>query len=242
MEGLGSSPLTRGKHRHAPCLRDISGLIPAHAGKTASTHATTRSTQAHPRSRGENAVSFEPSESRKGSSPLTRGKRTRDLLETIGVGLIPAHAGKTARPVRRKGLRWAHPRSRGENHWQEWALAQIPGSSPLTRGKPLHTRLCRGVHRLIPAHAGKTHAGCGWHDYRQAHPRSRGENWGRLVALAFECGSSPLTRGKRAGPSIAGAQLRLIPAHAGKTHAAATRTDHRQAHPRSRGENPCHSA
>ena len=30
----GSSPLTRGKQGHAPCLRDISGLIPAHAGKT----------------------------------------------------------------------------------------------------------------------------------------------------------------------------------------------------------------
>ena len=50
-------------------------------------------------------------------------------------------------------------------------------------------------------------------------------------------GSSPLTRGKRAGPSIAGAQLRLIPAHAGKTSERTEYLKRGRAHPRSRGEN-----
>ena len=50
-----------------------------------------------------------------GSSPLTRGKP--ELPEDIAgvVGLIPAHAGKTAGGPRRGRGAWAHPRSRGEN-------------------------------------------------------------------------------------------------------------------------------
>ena len=52
----GSSPLTRGKpHPGAKCDL-VSGLIPAHAGKT-SPHATgARPRKAHPRSRGENTT------------------------------------------------------------------------------------------------------------------------------------------------------------------------------------------
>ena len=50
-----------------------------------------------------------------------------------------------------------------------------------------------------------------------AHPRSRGEN-GELVEGGVEVlGSSPLTRGKLDGQVIKIGELRLIPAHAGKT-------------------------
>ena len=73
----GSSPLTRGKHVLAGTLGNVSGLIPAHAGKTGSgwTDATRRG--AHPRSRGENDAAGADSVEHKGSSPLTRGKLTR---------------------------------------------------------------------------------------------------------------------------------------------------------------------
>ena len=73
------------------------------------------------------------------------------------------------------------------------------GSSPLTRGKRAVLPVRRGGEGLIPAHAGKTDVyrcadhGCG------AHPRSRGENETRGVAWHPSEGSSPLTRGKRAG-------------------------------------------
>ena len=51
---VGSSPLTRGKHR-AVVLRQPTGrLIPAHAGKTPRPTASSTPTPAHPRSRGEN--------------------------------------------------------------------------------------------------------------------------------------------------------------------------------------------
>ena len=52
-----------------------------------------------------------------------------------------------------------------------------------------------------------------------------------------ECGSSPLTRGKRAGGDLDRPAIRLIPAHAGKTACRRPRRGRYPAHPRSRGEN-----
>ena len=72
---------------------------------------------------------------------------------------------------------------------------------------------------------------------RRAHPRSRGENAGGLVAERWEQGSSPLTRGKRLDRDATGAATRLIPAHAGKTPPPESITTASAAHPRSRGEN-----
>ena len=172
-------------------------LIPAHAGKTLRISRPFKVRGAHPRSRGENfwcCSRFRPGE---GSSPLTRGKRLRELRVSFDAGLIPAHAGKT--PVVGQMRSWAaaHPRSRGEN----LLLASpqlIPwGSSPLTRGKRPRGAGDRGERRLIPAHAGKT-AGLRRADQGHgAHPRSRGENDKCLNGIQSGSGSSPLTRGKR---------------------------------------------
>ena len=94
---LGSSPLTRGKHQSRRECRCRMGLIPAHAGKTTRPSATPSAQRAHPRSRGENRSMSRLAVSRLGSSPLTRGKpRKRGPCERQK-GLIPAHAGKTAR-------------------------------------------------------------------------------------------------------------------------------------------------
>ena len=76
-------------------MRDLGGLIPAHAGKTQGDPPQMMSTGAHPRSRGENSVSDEKPARGMGSSPLTRGKREDRAGEVLGGGLIPAHAGKT---------------------------------------------------------------------------------------------------------------------------------------------------
>ena len=70
-----------------------------------------------------------------------------------------------------------------------------------------------------------------------AHPRSRGENAPTPTAAVVPSGSSPLTRGKRAGVNSPIYTLRLIPAHAGKTCSGAGRWSVCRAHPRSRGEN-----
>ena len=131
----GSSPLTRGKRRWAEPYPRLPGLIPAHAGKTGSTRGYPRRFGAHPRSRGENAVSRVVAFFEKGSSPLTRGKHPSDREHAPPVGLIPAHAGKTQRTSPFRPSRTAHPRSRGENNNLDGAAEATPGSSPLTRGK-----------------------------------------------------------------------------------------------------------
>ena len=153
-----------------------------------------------------------------GSSPLTRGKHRRHTDQARRVRLIPAHAGKTSRGWSRSWLRWAHPRSRGENGTRHNQCAFRAGSSPLTRGKPILPTAPKAPQGLIPAHAGKTGgrgpaSGTPW-----AHPRSRGENHMTHPKGERDDGSSPLTRGKpgrdRHGPRRRG----LIPAHAGKTY------------------------
>ena len=112
-----------------------------------------------------------------------------------------------------------------------------PGSSPLTRGKlgcPLRTDQGQ---RLIPAHAGKTTRLTARPPAPSAHPRSRGENLVAAVDTMPLTGSSPLTRGKRGFEDSGHRQIRLIPAHAGKTARVVEQQPPEAAHPRSRGEN-----
>ena len=91
---------------------------------------------------------------------------------------------------------------------------------------------------LIPAHAGKTQAARHPRVSAAAHPRSRGENHRGGHSDVDVAGSSPLTRGKHARGVHPEGFAGLIPAHAGKTWYPARQACGRQAHPRSRGENP----
>ena len=152
----GSSPLTRGKRRTCQLFPFGCRLIPAHAGKTRMRPRSRAVRRAHPRSRGENGLLHGLDEEGAGSSPLTRGKPDQDPEPVGHVGLIPAHAGKTARAPVISSAQAAHPRSRGENTPRRSAPTRRHGSSPLTRGKP--ARWCPSSRRgrLIPAHAGKT--------------------------------------------------------------------------------------
>ncbi len=135
-QNAGSSPLTRGKHCKPRRRLFISGLIPAHAGKTLTHTAGGGRGWAHPRSRGENRVDVAQLLADGGSSPLTRGKPLPARPGQPGVRLIPAHAGKTTGHCGRRGQRRAHPRSRGENARCLRSAGAVMGSSPLTRGKP----------------------------------------------------------------------------------------------------------
>ena len=234
---MGSSPLTRGKPADAIRRPQVPGLIPAHAGKTNCSELRRWRNWAHPRSRGENFVSFALCRVQVGSSPLTRGKPFARVAPPAPPGLIPAHAGKTRGRRGHSCCGWAHPRSRGENRAARRVAFADVGSSPLTRGKPLPRGLNVRPDGLIPAHAGKT---CR-HDLNshvpRAHPRSRGENIQTTVQTVAGWGSSPLTRGKLYLRDREPGHRGLIPAHAGKTYDSHTLTVPSWAHPRSRGEN-----
>ena len=131
----GSSPLTRGKRPDADGGGSAKRLIPAHAGKTVQPATSEQIDAAHPRSRGENVIVSVLADTKKGSSPLTRGKPHSGRPQGRLRGLIPAHAGKTSSASIGRWSPWAHPRSRGENHALERAAGRSQGSSPLTRGK-----------------------------------------------------------------------------------------------------------
>ena len=131
----GSSPLTRGKRAVLRLDAIRVRLIPAHAGKTGSSHSWARGAWAHPRSRGENAGAVPAGGRSSGSSPLTRGKPARRSARLFAHRLIPAHAGKTRENKRMIDDDAAHPRSRGENLRTTRPCFRQVGSSPLTRGK-----------------------------------------------------------------------------------------------------------
>ena len=154
----------------------FAGLIPAHAGKTSAAIRRSCLIWAHPRSRGENIRDYLGDFAADGSSPLTRGKRTRGIAPGSSPGLIPAHAGKTVRSAVVFVLIRAHPRSRGENRSAPVDNRQQEGSSPLTRGKRITCAYNDAKTGLIPAHAGKTAVVEGDPLIDWAHPRSRGEN------------------------------------------------------------------
>ena len=193
---MGSSPLTRGKLDARPRGRNHRRLIPAHAGKTEDRGFTGHATWAHPRSRGENLHAPSLGFSSSGSSPLTRGKRRASDCPVVISGLIPAHAGKTQYPAKRREGGQAHPRSRGENGLSLGARGLGGGSSPLTRGKHVPEAWAAKENGLIPAHAGKTIGVKPSISSEAAHPRSRGENRGSVFSVISVFGSSPLTRGK----------------------------------------------
>ena len=166
-----------------------------------------------------------------------RGKQALSEDGGFARGLIPAHAGKTARRRRTLRSRRAHPRSRGENMWNVSKSRGCRGSSPLTRGKRAGLGRFSLAFRLIPTHAGKTNPSPGAVSRRTAHPRSRGENTRYWWVTSRRGGSSPLTRGKRHGRNTRLLHLGLIPAHVGKTRRLRRSWRRSWAHPRSRGEN-----
>ena len=218
-------------------LGAVGGLIPAHAGKTGCRRSAPWRRRAHPRSRGENACSHPARPASTGSSPLTRGKPRKGRVRPHGIGLIPAHAGKTLYVDVVPSMKGAHPRSRGENKWLMIETRNALGSSPLTRGKQQESLMGLDRGRLIPAHAGKTAPAGERSRGEWAHPRSRGENRLRTEETVRPSGSSPLTRGKQSKRDTGAPQPGLIPAHAGKTRRQTAWLRSSAAHPRSRGEN-----
>ena len=211
----GSSPLTRGRRVAAGLLTRRARLIPAHAGSTHPRAPERRHDRAHPRSRGVDICRRAFSRSLRGSSPLTRGRRSHEPY-----------------PPRRPR---AHPRSRGVDCASRPPSQTPRGSSPLTRGRRRVRPGRRHRRGLIPAHAGSTTTSPTYPHASSAHPRSRGVDGLSTVTRRVRSGSSPLTRGRQVQWSTASGGGGLIPAHAGSTRVPVAFMVPTPAHPRSRG-------
>ena len=105
------------------------------------------------------------------------------------------------------------------------------------RGKRLITCTDRVAWGLIPAHAGKTQAIVTSRQVGRAHPRACGENKASPRKRTSALGSSPRMRGKRKIKRSRAHNVRLIPAHAGKTGNVIVDISTGGAHPRACGEN-----
>ena len=171
----------------------------------------------HPRSRGV-YFSYDPSARRTvGSSPLARGLQLDQVVLFAAAGIIPARAGFTQTPRPRSSTGTDHPRSRGV-YADGFESAFVPsGSSPLARGLPRHPGAPGRSARIIPARAGFTMSPESWVPVLTDHPRSRGVYDGDPLYIDVIFGSSPLARGLRGLPAVAGPGGRIIPARAGFT-------------------------
>ncbi len=91
-------------------------------------------------------------------------------------------------------------------------------------------------HRFIPARAGNRQSARLPFGIMTVHPRSCGEQTGRLRTLALPPGSSPLVRGTGSGGRQVGAGCRFIPARAGNRSITSKNSSPLAVHPRSCGE------
>ena len=192
-------------------------IIPARAGFTTRTCASSSRSRDHPRSRGVYTLGGTHWAYLSGSSPLARGLHKAVVLDSLTARIIPARAGFTRRPAASRFRTWDHPRSRGVYPGSARRQRRGTGSSPLARG--LHRFARREGHavRIIPARAGFTGCTPGRHGRGPDHPRSRGVYLGEGEAAVRQAGSSPLARGL---PHLARGDLvpvRIIPARAGFT-------------------------
>ena len=151
------------------------------------------------------------------------------------VGSSPLARGLPALPVRGRNREGDHPRSRGVYPASGIGAEAMVGSSPLARGLRPDIRLVGDGLRIIPARAGFTGPRSGALLSGRDHPRSRGVYTCRITVMSSEYGSSPLARGLRDHDLDGGHNPGIIPARAGFTTAASTRSTPTRDHPRSRG-------
>ena len=173
--------------------------------------------RAHPRSRGEHYGVPSARQEEWGSSPLARGTPADQVGLRRREGLIPARAGNTPLPLKRRISRTAHPRSRGEHWWWIFCGMSRWGSSPLARGTRPGELGTAARNGLIPARAGNTDRTHHQYGGIWAHPRSRGEHGVTCCTPGGHLGSSPLARGTPFASKQGMQANGLIPARAGNT-------------------------
>ena len=176
LSSSGSSPRMRGTLRRRGINPQAAGIIPAHAGNTVSAWPVHGSIRDHPRACGEHRTQRVCADTERGSSPRMRGTPWIDRVRGVQAGIIPAHAGNTARKAPRTSPRRDHPRACGEHTICIMMSMQSGGSSPRMRGTRAGRMGYATGHGIIPAHAGNTVQ----HEVRSIafgdHPRACGEH------------------------------------------------------------------
>ena len=150
-------------------------FIPAYAGNSEELNKREEKMVVHPRLRGELPLNVRKERLRHGSSPLTRGTRSRHSAPSSRHRFIPAYAGNS-KAIPKNNVRYY-------------------GSSPLTRGTRIMCCRLLGILRFIPAYAGNSNTAATSEPPMPVHPRLRGELRKIHRSRQAADGSSPLTRG-----------------------------------------------
>ena len=115
----------------------VKWIIPAYAGSTIGRRSGPGTRLDHPRIRGEHAAHGGLEYRVDGSSPHTRGARSRPEPGRSPHGIIPAYAGSTIKGLWDGIKSGDHPRIRGEHMASVRHSSSVSGSSPHTRGAHL---------------------------------------------------------------------------------------------------------
>ena len=152
-----------------------------------------------------------------GSPPRARGRVGILGADLQLVGITPARAGKSGRPVDLAGALRDHPRACGEETAGPCYEAGGLGSPPRVRGRAVPRSSLPGGTGITPARAGKSDKRAPQCYAMRDHPRACGEE---VISKRFaldEMGSPPRVRGRDtlARPGEPG--RRITPARAGKS-------------------------
>ena len=145
-----------------------------------------------------------------------RGKEWGVSVEDAGIGITPAHAGKSPGHSSGEARNWDHPRTCGEKQVQVRVICTIPGSPPHMRGKVFYHKGEPKSTRITPAHAGKSCRAAAASTRGREHPRTCGEKRSPGYRGETPVGSPPHMRGKDSLRLCQPPGSRITPAHAGK--------------------------
>jgi len=150
-------------------------------------------------------------------------------------GWIPAGAGETARPCRRRSTARVDPRGGGGDDQADAGTYAAWGGSPRGRGRRgFRSRRARG-RGWIPAGAGETLQSPRYRSVAGVDPRGGGgDSWQYWAGVAF-AGGSPRGRGRRGTPRPRCGDDGWIPAGAGETEPPPRSRDRARVDPRGGG-------
>ena len=219
----GLSPRVRGNRGSSIAADEMTGSIPASAGKPPCNRRRSTERWVYPRECGETCSRRTDGQHTPGLSPRVRGNRGEDEAADVVSGSIPASAGKPAAHSRRRSESRVYPRECGETIVLHCTTGLMGGLSPRVRGNLPGRPSLRLSVGSIPASAGKPPNPWVSVDFRRVYPRECGETCGPLGVPRGSEGLSPRVRGNRRRMTLMVVVVVVYPRECGETPRPAAR-------------------
>ena len=235
---VGTPPRARGSQDRQRQRHLEARNTPACAGITVGSLEACRSSQEHPRVRGDHGQDASVASAEGGTPPRARGSRPPRRALAVSARNTPACAGITCGPALRAATAEEHPRVRGDHDPTHPYEVRLEGTPPRARGSRI---LPGGLLELggnTPACAGITRADQSWIPTTREHPRVRGDHGIGCSMILSRFGTPPRARGSPGRIRRDDAAGGNTPACAGITAHGAGHATRPGEHPRVRGDHP----